>query len=64
MGLVENFEVVSRIQDFNYLFLFLFFDSRLGRGGFLGCILEWQGHFKYPFKSRARIEETWGGDIY
>ena len=37
---VENFEVVFRIRDFNYLFLFLFFDNRLGWGGFLGYILE------------------------
>lgn len=37
---VEKFEVVFRIRDFNYLFLFLFFDNRLGRGGFLGYILE------------------------
>ena len=45
MRLVEDLEVILRVEDFNYFFFFFFFffDGWLGRGCFiLGCVQrEW-----------------------
>ena len=64
---VKDFEIVFGIRHFNHLFFyffFFFFDSRMGRGGFFGCILRWQGYFKYTFWNRVSGEETKGSNAY
>ena len=70
---VEDFEIVFGIRRFNHIFFFFFFffflfffffDSRMGRGGFSGCILRWQGYFKYTFWNRVSGEETRGNNAY